>query len=372
MLTTTDNTHEHQRAKLHFMVNLPYEKQSVPIILPPDDDGKRLAIAQYLETVRSRLDERLYGMDRIKNRIVNMIHNRLYSKKTHSILCLRGPPGVGKTALASAIAYASDLPFDKISIGGMTDTSVFKGSSEVWVGSQPSIIVKILCKLKVNNPVILLDELDKANGHHGHAVQNAVFEILDAEQNHSVKDTYLNDFDHDFSNILWVISVNNTDDLHPALLSRLDVIDVDPYTDEQTSHIIREYLIPSELKTASLPPTAITIDQSAIQNLIKLAKPGSYNSSKYRESPTDIRIIRNMIRTIVLNLNVLETYRKMPPIPTQVQQTGDLTLRFKVKRPRITFTVDDFNGFPYQIKTHTIESIIQTEKESRPVLSYFV
>ncbi len=362
MLARDDNSHEYIRKKLEYMVKLPYERKITPIELTPDQDQNRQIIAQYLTKVRNSLDEKLYGMEEIKNRVVNMIHNRLFSNKSHSILCLKGPPGVGKTALASAIAYASDVPFDKISAAGITDPSVFKGSDEVWLGSQPSLIIRSLCKIGYNNPVILIDELDKAHdGHRSNVVQNALFEILDIEQNSAAKDLYLHEFDHDFSNILWVISVNETDKLHPAIKSRLDIIEVEPYTREQLIEITRNYVLQSELKMASLTNQSITIDDAAIDTLIERSK---------QDDSVDIRIIRNSIRSIVLSLNVLETYRRNPPDVQSVKQTGPTTLAFKVKRSRITYPVKDFNGFPYTIKPDTVDAIIKVKKQK--TLSYFI
>jgi ATP-dependent Lon protease len=364
MLARDDNSHEHIRKKLEYMVKLPYERKLTPIDLTDNQDDNRQIIARYLTQVRSRLDEKLYGMDEIKNKIINMIHNRLFSNKSHSILCLKGPPGVGKTALSSAIAYASDVPFDKISAAGITDPSVFKGSDEVWLGSQPSLIIRSLCKIGYNNPVILIDELDKAHdGHRSNVVQNALFEILDIEQNSSAKDLYLHEFDHDFSNILWVISVNETDKLHPAIKSRLDIIEVEPYTRSQLIEITRNYVLQSELKMASLTPQNITIDDTAIDVLITRTKSDNQNNV------VDIRIIRNFIRSIVLSLNVLETFRRSPPDVTNIRQTNTTTLRLMVKRPRITYPITDFNGFPYTINPSTVETFIKVKKEK--ILSYY-
>jgi ATP-dependent Lon protease len=364
MIARDDNNHEHIRKKLQYMVKLPYERKSTPIKLTDNQDDNRQIIAKYLMLVRNRLDEKLYGMDKIKNKIINMIHNRLFSNKSHSILCLKGPPGVGKTALASAIAYATEAPFDKISAAGITDPSVFKGSDEVWLGSQPSLIIRSLCKIGYNNPVILIDELDKSHdGPRSNVVQNALFEILDVEQNSAAKDLYLHEFDHDFSNILWVISVNETDKLHPAIKSRLDIIEVEPYTRSQIIEITRNYVLQSELKMASLAPQNITIDDAAIDELIKRTK------SEDQNNVIDIRIIRNNIRSIVLSLNVLETYRRMPIDVENIQRTGPTTLTFKVKRPRLTYVINDFNGFPYTINTSTIDTFIKVKKQKD--LSYY-
>ena len=366
MLYLEDNSQERARHKLQLMVNLPYERKISSIPVNPNNDLFREDIAAFLNKARARLDERLYGMDKIKDRIINMLHSRIFSDKSHSILCLKGSPGVGKTALASAVAYASDKPFERISAGGITDPTVFKGSCDVWVGSEPSIIIRSLCRAGVNDPVILIDELDKAGGdHRSNIVQNALFEILDPEQNNAVKDNYLNEFDHDFSHILWVISVNEVDNLHPALRSRLDIIEVEPYTREQLLEITRNYVLPAELKMASLPPGTITINDEAIDNLIRRARP-EHSSN---ENEVDIRIIRNAVRSIVLSLNTMETYRRTPPDAIGVSQTGPTTLKFRIKRPRITYKVKDFNGFPYQINTNTVDKLVLTKNNK--TLTYY-
>lgn len=363
MMHADESHHEHIRKKLQYMIKLPYEKQYQPFESSKltsnvetliEDNEKRHQLAQYLEGVRSRLDERLYGMDSIKHRIMNMIHNRIFSNRSHSILCLKGPPGVGKTALASAIAYACGVPFDKISAAGINDPSVFTGSGEVWMGSQPGVIVRTLCKLGINNPVILIDELDKADGgHRGDAVKHSILETLDIEQNSSAKDLYIHEYDHDFSRIFWIVSVNDDSNIHPALKSRLDIVNVEPYTTDELIQITRNYVLPAELKTMSLALDRITISDEAIETLVKYAT----------KDDVDVRIIRNMIRAIVLNLNALETYRLNPPT---VERTGPTMLRFK--RTRFG-DVKDFRGFPYCITSETIGSIINDNKKT--TLSYY-
>jgi ATP-dependent Lon protease len=357
MQDASDDEHERLRKKLFYMTALPYETQHRPF-QAESQDQTRVALGPHLERAQAILDAKLYGMDVIKRRIIDILHNREFSKRSNSILCLQGPPGVGKTAIASCIAEAAGVAFDKISAGGIIDPSVFKGNDTVWVGSQPGIIVRTLCKLGINNPVILLDELDKAGGGiHTDAVQNAIFDILDPEQNHTIKDMYLHEFDHDFSNIFWVVSVNNSDHLHPAIKSRLDIIDVEPYNRDELIKISRDYVIPLELSISGLPNDSLSIDDGAIDNLIRRATPEFVdpNSRKhYDEKPVDVRMIRNMIRSMVAALNRMETTRR-------VSQT--------IKRKRLTYDLDDFNGFPYKITSKTVDKIVIDTRTKVP--NYF-
>jgi len=164
-------------------------------------------------------------------------------------------------------------------------------------------------------------------------IQNALFEILDSDQNHAVKDLFLKEFDHDFSNIWSIIAINDDSRLHPALKSRLDIIEVQEYTNRDVMQIVRNYLIPQELKNLGIPPNSIQIDDPAVHVLIDKAK-------KFASDPVDIRIVKNNLVTILSHLNTQESNRISSKNATKHQCA-------------------DFNGFPYTITRSTIYKIIK-------------
>lgn len=372
----SDSEKANMRKKLMHMVKLPFNKQH-PILdataleqLPMDE--RRTQINDFLIRVRQRLDERLYAMDQVKDIIINTIHSRLFSGQSRSILALKGPPGVGKTAIASAIAYAVGLPFDKISAGGMVDPAYFKGSDDVYVGSGPQVTLNILAKHQCNNPVILIDELDKSGDDSSRtmAVQNALFEVMDVDQNSAVKDVYINEFEHDFSHVWWIVSVNDDHNIHAALKSRLDFIEIATYTTADVIQIVNRYIIPEALRKAHLPLDAITVDPSAIHEIITNTKPTHATTQEY----IDIRLIKNEIHSIITCLNVCETQRISRMVVSEL--CSDTTMRdddtAPRKRQRFTYAVDDFNGFPYCINKKTVQSlrIKSDQSKSKPLMYY--
>ena len=284
------------RKKLLYMVDLPYICKPIPTA-----DGN---LQTTLIQMRSKLDSKLYGMEMVKDIIMNAINDRLTHRSTGKILALKGPPGVGKTEIAAAVAFACDLPFDKISLGGVTDPTLLKGSDEVWSGSNPQIMLHILTRAKFQNPVVLIDELDKVGrtARDG-TIHNALIEILDDRQNNATKDLYLKEFDHDLSNVWFILSMNDDTDIHPAIKSRLNTVNVKPYTVEDTYQIIQRFLLPAELKLMHLETGAITVDKSACDELIKLA----LDQSAAITQTIDIRIIKKNLSEIISCINMYRT-----------------------------------------------------------------
>lgn len=249
MLTynSNDTSYASYKEKVNWCLQLPWNKEA-PLL--PKGTGIDIH-KDWLMKVRRRLDEELYGMNDIKDELIRICNTRLRVKSSVASIALCGPPGVGKTSIATAFAKAIGLPFEKIALGGMDDASIFKGVQESWVGAAPSIILKSMSRAGVNNPVILFDEIDKisSEGHRGQEVQAALLHITDYSQNHSFRDNFLSEFEHDLSKIWFLFAMNDESKIDPVLKNRLDIIYVREYTRPEKCEMIKTKLWPNAIKS---------------------------------------------------------------------------------------------------------------------------
>ena len=219
--------------------------------------------------IEKKLNESHYGMDNAKLRIVEYIAVKSISPDINSpILCLVGPPGVGKTTFAESISYALNRKFVKISLGGMSDSSELVGHRRAYIGSNPGKIVSSLIRCESNNPVFLLDEVDKLKKDYKGDPASTLLDILDVSQNKRFVDTYI-DEEIDLSKILFILTANDISSIPAALLDRLEIIDLTGYTDSEKLLICENYLIPNILKKAGLKNTVIKFETPAIIKIIE-------------------------------------------------------------------------------------------------------
>ena len=219
--------------------------------------------------IEKKLNESHYGMDNAKLRIVEYIAVKSISPDINSpILCLVGPPGVGKTTFAESISYALNRNFVKISLGGMSDSSELVGHRRAYIGSNPGKIVSSLIRCESNNPVFLLDEVDKLKKDYKGDPASTLLDILDVSQNKRFVDNYI-DEEIDLSKILFILTANDISNIPPALLDRLEIIDLTGYTDSEKLLICENYLIPNILKKAGLKNTVIKFETPAIIKIIE-------------------------------------------------------------------------------------------------------
>ena len=219
--------------------------------------------------IEKKLNESHYGMDNAKLRIVEYIAVKSISPDINSpILCLVGPPGVGKTTFAESISYALNRNFVKISLGGMSDSSELVGHRRAYIGSNPGKIVSSLIRCESNNPVFLLDEVDKLKKDYKGDPASTLLDILDVSQNKRFVDNYI-DEEIDLSKILFVLTANDISGIPAALLDRLEIIDLTGYTDSEKLLICENYLIPNILKKAGLKNTVIKFETPAIIKIIE-------------------------------------------------------------------------------------------------------
>ncbi len=221
-----------------------------------------------LNKVQARLDADHYGLSVVKERIIEYIAQVSKAKKIKGpIICLNGPPGVGKTSLAQSIAKALDRNFVRMSLGGIRDEAEIRGHRRTYIGALPGRIISAMKKSKSVNPVILLDEIDKlASSHLGNPAA-ALLEALDPEQNHQFVDHYL-EVEYDLSKVMFICTSNNSFDIPPALRDRMEVINLVGYSETEKNHIFYRHLWPKELLENQLSKTDISINEAAVKKLI--------------------------------------------------------------------------------------------------------
>lgn len=215
------------------------------------------------------LDENHYGLEKIKERIVEYLAVKMKSPNSRgSIICLVGPPGVGKTSLAMSIAQSLNKKFVKISLGGMRDESELKGHRKTYIGAMPGRIIKGMVKSGVTNPVFLLDEIDKLASDHRGDPASALLDVLDSEQNNKFSDNYIEE-DYDLSNVLFIATANYEENIPAPLHDRLEIIRLSSYTENEKLAIAKNYLIKKILNETSMKKGEIKFTDDAIDYIIK-------------------------------------------------------------------------------------------------------
>ncbi|XP_050425549.1 lon protease homolog, mitochondrial-like [Adelges cooleyi] len=245
-----------------------------------------------LDRASKILDEDHYGMEDIKKRILEFISVSKLKGTTHGkIICFHGPPGVGKTSIAKSIAKALNREYFRFSVGGMTDVAEIKGHRRTYVGAMPGKMIQCLKKTSTENPLVLIDEVDKI----GRSASSALLEMLDPEQNANFLDHYL-DVSVDLSNVLFICTANVINTIPEPLRDRMELIDVSGYVAQEKMAIAKQYLIPQELKATGLTVEQIDIVDESLSTLIKFycRESGVRNLQKHIE-----KILRKVAYKIV-------------------------------------------------------------------------
>lgn len=229
---------------------------------------KRSKIRNDLEEAMAVLDEDHYGLEKVKERIVEYLAVQQRVKKLKGpILCLVGPPGVGKTSLGKSIARATNRKFIRMSLGGVRDEAEIRGHRRTYIGSMPGKIVQNLSKVKTRNPLYMLDEIDKMSMDFRGDPSSAMLEVLDPEQNNTFNDHYL-EVDVDLSDTMF-IATSNTLNIPGPLLDRMEVIRLAGYTEEEKVNIAERYLIPKQIKAHGLEDSEITISTGVVYDIVR-------------------------------------------------------------------------------------------------------
>src|SRR5687767_6048246 len=230
--------------------------------------NRRSKMKKDLKVAQDVLDADHYGLDKVKERIVEYLAvQQRANKLTGPILCLVGPPGVGKTSLGKSIAKATGREFVRVSLGGVRDEAEIRGHRRTYIGSMPGKIIQSMRKAKSANPLFLLDEIDKMGADFRGDPSSALLEVLDPEQNHTFNDHYL-EVDYDLSNVMFITTAN-TLNIPPALMDRMEIIRIAGYTEDEKVEIARKHLIPNAIAKHGLDSKEWSIDDDGLLTLIR-------------------------------------------------------------------------------------------------------
>ena len=270
------------RNYIDWMVNVPWKKKT--------------KVRHDLKVAEEVLEAEHYGLDKVKERILEYLAVQQRVKQLKGpILCLVGPPGVGKTSLGQSIARATNRKYVRMALGGVRDEAEIRGHRRTYIGSMPGKILQNLSKIKTRNPMFLLDEIDKMAADFRGDPASALLEVLDPEQNHTFSDHYL-EVDFDLSDVMFVATAN-TMNIPPALMDRMEIIRLAGYTEDEKINIAMRFLIPKQIKNNGLAESEIHISEGAVKDIVRYYTREAGVRSLEREIS---KICRKVVKDLLL------------------------------------------------------------------------
>ena len=269
---------------------------------------KKTKIKHDLGNAEDVLNEDHYGLDKVKDRILEYLAvQQRVDKVKAPILCLVGPPGVGKTSLGQSIAKATGRKYVRMALGGMRDEAEIRGHRRTYIGAMPGKVLQSLTKVGTRNPLFLLDEIDKLGMDSRGDPSSALLEVLDPEQNNKFADHYV-EVDYDLSDVMFV-ATSNSMNIPPALLDRMEVIRLSGYTEDEKTHIAVKYLLPKQMKNNGVKDSELSVDEAAVRDIVRYYTREAGVRSLEREMS---KICRKVVKALLL--------KQMTP---QVKVTAD-------------------------------------------------
>ena len=280
-----------QRSYIELILELPWEECTIDSF--------------DLKKAREILDRDHFGLEKVKERIIeHLAVLKLKGDMKSPILCLYGPPGVGKTSLGKSIAEALGRKYERVSLGGLRDESEIRGHRKTYIGAMPGRIIKSIQKAKSSNPVFVLDEIDKVTRDSHGDPSSALLEVLDPEQNEAFHDNYL-ELDYNLSKVMFVATANSLATVQPALRDRMEIIEINGYTIEEKVQIAKKHLLPKQLKSHGLKKEQFTLSNAMLEKIV---------DQYTRESGvrTLDKMVSKMIRNVAKSLVMEESFDYSP------------------------------------------------------------
>jgi ATP-dependent Lon protease len=277
------------------------------------------------------LNEDHYGLEKVKERVLEYLAVRALKKKVTKndtvrgpILCFTGPPGVGKTSLGKSIAKSMGREFVRISLGGVRDEAEIRGHRRTYIGALPGRIIQSLKKAKTNNPVFMLDEIDKLGSDFRGDPSSAMLEVLDPEQNHAFSDHYL-EVDFDLSKVMFISTANYPDNIPHALYDRMEMLDFRGYIDDEKVKIAEKHLIPKQIKENGLTPKQVKFNEAGIKEVIRSYTRESGVRSLEREISNVLRkiavdVVNKKVKNVSVTKKVVNDYLGIPKFQSDLAE----------------------------------------------------